>query len=170
MNRETVSEYKSRLAALAAGCDPIELLMAAPERLRRFVDRSTGLIDERPFDGKWSIREILAHLADAELIVGYRIRSVLASPGIVIQPFDPDAWAECGRYSVMPVAGSLRRFTELRNWNLDLYSRLEPAEWARCGMHSERGSESVRAMVELYAGHDLNHESQIAAIQAALRR
>lgn len=59
------------------------------------------------------------------------------------------------------------RFRETRQWNLELLAGLTEKEWSRYGIHCERGRESVRDMVLLYAGHDLNHAEQIRLASTA---
>jgi len=161
---ETQDQYKARIHALSAGRDPMHLLAAAPNTLTAII---AGIadpdLDRRPGAKKWSIREIVAHLADDELVGAYRIRMILSAPGTDIQAFDQDIWAETGRYQAMPMPMALTLFRVLREANLALLHRLSDAEWDRCGIHAERGRESIRDIVSYYAGHDLNHFAQITA-------
>ena len=166
---ETASEYKARILGYLAGADPLVLQDKAPDTLASLVD---GLTREelgyRPAPLKWSIREIVAHLADDELVGGYRIRLILSEPGTAIQAFDQDVWARTGRYSTADVSESLALYRTLRRANLKLLRSLSAEEWEMSGVHAERGVESVRDIVMYFAGHDLNHFSQIAAILRSL--
>ena len=123
-----------------------------------------SLLARRPQPEKWSVQEILSHLADDELVLGYRMRRVLEEPGRSIDGFDQARWASVLHYASDEPATTLERFRRMREWNLDLFSRLSAEEWALFGVHAERGRESLRDMALLYAGHDLNHAGQIRAI------
>jgi len=166
---ETAGEYKARILGYVAGADPLVLQDKAPDTLASLID---GLTHEelgyRPTPQKWSIRDIVAHLADDELVGAYRIRLILSAPGTAIQAFDQDVWARTGRYSKADVAESLTLYRTLRRANLKLLHSLSSEEWEMSGVHAERGVESVRDIVMYFAGHDLNHFGQIAAILRSL--
>src|SRR5918992_2754671 len=165
---ETQERYKARILGYLAGRAPLPLLAAAPDTLEALVDGVPGpLLDRRPSPTRWSIREIAAHLADDELVGAYRIRLILSAPGTPVQAFDQDAWAETGRYSATDIAQSLTLFRLLRAANVSLLRVLRPDEWERFGVHAERGRESVHDIAAYYAGHDLNHFTQIERILAA---
>ena len=167
---ETPAQYKSRILRHVAGRDPLVLLAAAPAALAALVaDVPPALAARRPAPGKWSVQEIVAHLADDELVGAYRIRLILSAPGTAIQAFDQDVWAATGRYASIDVGTSLRLYRVLREANLALLNSLSAAEWESSGVHAERGEESVRDIATYYAGHDLNHFAQIEAILAAHR-
>ena len=73
---------------------------ATPKRLESLAKRApASKLRKRPAPDKWSVAEILAHLADTEIVVGWRIRSILGAPGTPIQAFDQDAWAAAGNYA-----------------------------------------------------------------------
>jgi DinB superfamily len=167
---ETQEQYKARILGYLAGRDPMPLLATAPDRLAALVDGvPEPLLDRRPSPAKWSIREIVAHLADDELVGAYRIRFILSAPGTAVQAFDQDAWAATGRYSATDITQSLELFRLLRTANVSLLRVLRPDEWERFGVHAERGRESVHDIAAYYAGHDLNHFTQIERILAAAR-
>ena len=164
---ETQAQYKARILRYVAGREPLPLLAAAPATLATLLaDVPPAVFARRPAPGKWSIQEIVAHLADDELVGAYRIRLILAAPGTAIQAFDQDVWAETGRYAATDLWQALALFRALREANLALWRRLTPAEWDRAGVHAERGVESIRDIATYYAGHDLNHFAQIEAILA----
>jgi hypothetical protein len=168
---ETIEQYKQRILRYIDGADPLVLQAKAPDVLTALVEGlSTEQIDYRPAPGKWSIREIVAHLADDELVGGYRIRLILSSPGTDIQAFDQDVWARTGRYSNSDVFDSLALFRTLRLANLKLLRALMPEEWEMSGVHAERGVESVRDIALYFAGHDINHFRQIESIRRSLTR
>ena len=162
---ETIDEYKARILRYQAGADPLVLQAKAPDVLAGLVaGLSNEQLDHRPAPGKWSIREIVAHLADDELVGGYRIRLILSAPGTPIQAFDQDVWARTGRYTNTEISGSLELYRTLRLANLKLLQSLSADEWEMFGVHAERGVESVRDIAMYFAGHDINHFEQIKSI------
>lgn len=159
------ASYKARILDYQAGADFLALQSAAPDKLAALVDGlSAEQMARRPAPEKWSIQEIVAHLADDELVGGYRLRMILSSPGTAIQAFDQDIWARTGRYDKIDVRTSLELFRVLRQANLALLHSLDPAEWEMFGVHAERGIETVRDIAMYFAGHDINHFKQIETI------
>src|ERR1044072_3905163 len=137
---ESVSEYKTRIFSYVTGEDPLLLQAKAPDILTSLVEGlSSEDLGRRPAPLKWSIREIVAHLADDELVGAYRIRLILSSSGTAIQAFDQARWAETGRYNSIDLAVSLNLFRTLREANLSLFKLLSAKEWSRFGLHAERG-------------------------------
>src|ERR1700689_3419051 len=117
---------------------------------------------KEPAPGKWSAAEIVCHLADCEIVFGFRFRQTLAEDGPTIQPFDQDKWA--ATYSGIPAAEALTAFSALRNWNLRLIRDALPGAAGRMMTHPERGTMTFQAVVETMAGHDLNHLAQLRRI------
>ncbi|HET6450115.1 MAG TPA: DinB family protein [Spirochaetia bacterium] len=163
--QETAQQYIQRLLGYLEGKSPLDVLSTAPrevEKLARGADRKR--LDARPAPDKWSATEILAHLADVELVQGFRVRLILGSSGTPIQGFDQDVWAREFDYASHDPALSLTDYLTLRDKNLRLFRSLSPEKWERFGLHSERGKETVRRVSEMMAGHDLNHLKQLHAL------
>src|SRR5687768_10902791 len=168
---ETVNEYKARILRYQAGANPLILQAKAPDVLAALVEGlSAEHLGQRPAPGKWCIREIVAHLADDELVGAYRIRLILSAPGTAIQAFDQDVWASTGRYSTRDIIDSLALYRTLRFANLKLLQSLTREEWDMFGVHAERGVESLRDIAMYFAGHDINHFRQIELIRRQLGR
>ena len=97
--QETPQQYIQRILGQLGGKDPLKIQAATPAKLSRLVRRaSPAKLRKRPAPGKWSVAEILTHLADCEIVAGWRMRHILGSPGTPIQAFDQDAWAAAGHY------------------------------------------------------------------------
>ena len=159
---KAVRQYIARIRGYVGGRDPVRIQAATPGRLRKLVrGLPSSRLKRRPAPGKWSIAEILAHLADTELVGGNRIRTILGAPGAKIQAFDQDDWARSMRYREQDARQSLEAFCVLRERNLALLRSLTPRQWKQYGMHQERGKETVARVAEMFAGHDLNHLKQI---------
>jgi uncharacterized damage-inducible protein DinB len=163
--QETPQQYIQRMLSHSQGKNPLRLQQAAHRKLATLIKRlNKKQLTRRPAPGKWSIAEILAHLADAELVIGYRMRLILASNGTTIQAFDQDAWAQTFNYSRRDPKTSLETFRVLRENNLRLLSKVPRSLWENYGQHQERGKETVDHIVKLIAGHDLNHVAQVEKI------
>jgi len=119
----------------------------------------------RPAPGKWSAAEIVAHLADCELVFAFRLRQTLAEDAPIIQPFDQDKWA--ATYPGVSAGEALGVFSSLRRWNLRLIEQALPAAADRPVTHPERGTMTFLTIVETMAGHDLNHLAQLKRVAGA---
>lgn len=162
---ETPQQYTQRIVGNVGDQEPLKVQAATPKKLERLVDgASASKLRKRPAPGKWSVAEILAHLADVEIVVGWRVRLILGAPGIAIQAFDQDSWVAALHYDKRNPRESLAQLRALREANLALYKSLSPEQWKHYGMHSERGQESVEHILRMMAGHDLNHLRQIEQI------
>jgi hypothetical protein len=162
---ETPQEYTRRILSYVEGKDALAVLEATPDRLRTIV-RATppATLRSQPTPGKWSPAQIIAHLADSEIVAGYRIRKIIAHNGTDIEAFDQDEWATNLAYEVTDPNASVDLFSATRVANLALLRRVDPRLHENYGLHSERGRETVSHMIRLYAGHDLNHLGQIERI------
>jgi hypothetical protein len=166
--QETVEQYRDRMFSHIKGSDPLKMLAAAPRKLERALKGvSTAKASKRPAPGKWSINEILAHLFDVELVIGYRVRTVLGAPGSALQAFDQDVWAEKMHYHKRDARKSFEQFRAVREANLALLKTLTPEQRKQFGIHAERGEQSIETIVKMQAGHDINHIQQIEHILAA---
>lgn len=163
--KETPQQYIQRILGNLQGQDPLKIQSATAKKLDRLLKGVPALkLRKRPAPGKWSIAEIIAHLADAELVGGYRIRTILGAPGTPIRAFDQDAWAAALRYDKRDARKSLAEFRAYRNANIALLKSLKPDQWKHHGLHSERGQETVETITAMFAGHDINHIKQIEDI------
>ena len=159
---ETPSQYVQRILSNIEGKDPLQVLGATAARLRALVrDSSPDTLRRKPAPDKWSAVEIIAHLADAEIVASWRMRSILAHDGVPIQPFDQDEWVRNLKYEATDPAESVDLFEAARTANLRLLRRVDPKQLENHGMHAERGRETVAHLIRLFAGHDLNHLRQI---------
>jgi len=167
--KAAASQYVRSLLELLGDRDPLQVqgeLAAAVEALVAGLDDASMRRPEA--SGKWSIIEVVQHLADTEIVYGYRVRKTLAHPGAAISGYDQDAWARSLRYRDASLEQALAQLRALRASNISLMRSLSDEEWDRAGLHAERGPESVRQIAKLIAGHDLVHRAQIARIRAAL--
>lgn len=167
---ETPQQYIERILGNLKGQDPLKVQAGTAKKLESLVKKaSPAKLRKRPAPGKWSAGEILTHLADCELVLGWRMRQILSSPGVPIQAFDQDVWASTGHYEKRDGRKSLELFRALRESNLALLKSLTPEQRKQHGLHAERGVETIEHLVRLMAGHDLNHLAQVERIVGTKR-
>ena len=162
--------YVRALLDLLGSRDPLEVM---GELLPWIETRLHGVPDpalRRPeAPGKWSVIQVIQHLADSDLVAGFRIRMVVAEDRPPLQGYDQDRWAREFHYDQMPLSAALDQLRALRTANLRLWSRLTPAQLERVGLHSERGPETAGHLLRLMRAHDLVHRRQIERILAQPR-
>jgi DinB superfamily len=169
--KETAQQYTKRILDHVDGKDPLKIQRTTAKRLEKLTKRlSKKQIRRRPEPGKWSIAEILAHLADAEVVGSWRMRQILGADGTSIQAFDQDIWAKTFSYADRDPKQSLKVFRVLRENNLVLLESVPKKLWDNHGVHSERGKETISHIVRMFAGHDLNHLEQVEKIAKSARR
>ena len=135
--------------------EPVEVMASTPEKLERFLGGlSSEQIEKRPAPGKWSLREIVTHLADCELAFGFRLRQGAAGVQM-IQPFDQDDWAR--NYAAYDIDAAMTTYRALRAWNIAFIRSLTEQQRRAQVTHPERGTMTVWTVVETMAGHDLHH-------------
>ena len=160
--QETAQQYIQRILGHVEGKEPMQVQRETSKKLQKLIKPlNKKQLARRPEPGKWSIAEILAHLADAELVGGWRMRLIVGNNGASLQPLNQDVWAETFAYARRDPATSLETFRVLRESNLAMLKALPDNLWQNYGMHQERGKETIAHIVRMFAGHDLNHLEQI---------
>lgn len=161
--------YTNAILELLGDRDPAAVLRETPSALRRSVEGlSSQQLREPESAGKWSIGQILQHLADSDLVWAWRVRLILAQDRPPLTGYDQDLWAERLHYDTADPAETLELFAVVRRANLRLVAQASPAELKRVGVHVERGEESLEHLIRLYAGHDLLHLRQIDRVRRAV--
>jgi len=160
--------YTRAILGVLGDRDPLTVaaeLVSWLERRTAGLDDATLRRPEAP--GKWSVLEVIHHLADTELVYAWRTRQILTQDGPPIQAYDQDAWARVLGYNAGELAVALGQLRGMRTANLRLWRSLTPAQLARVGLHSERGPESLDLVIRMMGGHDLVHRRQIDRVLAA---
>jgi hypothetical protein len=166
---EDRAKYAPAILDLLGSREPIDVLRETPGAVTRAIaglDATQLRTLEAP--GKWSINHVLRHLADSEVVWGWRLRLILAHDRPTLTGYDQDLWADRLHYADADAADSLDAMRVLRRDNLLLLERATPADLQRVGVHAERGEESAGYLMRLYAGHDLLHLNQIDRIKKAI--
>jgi hypothetical protein len=159
--------YIERIFQRLGDNDPITVLESTPRRLELMMDRFFETDFERSYaPDKWSARQIIAHLADTELGLGFRFRQAITVDHYTPDEFDQDAWAT--RYKRLDAAVAFETFRSLRHWNLALFATFDLEDWGRSIAYPAPGITNVDDMVRFLACHDLNHLQQLEWIVQAL--
>ena len=166
---ETFDEYKNRILGYLGHRDPIRVQRAIPAKLHRLLRGvPRRVLTRRPAPEKWSIVEIVAHLADAELAMAWRLRNMLATPGVSLPWWDEHLWSQKLNYAHIAPHRSIATFRALRESNLALLRSVPRKRWSSSyGVHDKRGRQTVIDFVRMEAAHDLNHLLQIQRLLAA---
>ena len=148
------------------GGDAFAVITETPQQLAQVVHSlDVEALEHPPAPGKWSIRQILVHLADCELVFGFRLRQTVAEGHHTVQPFDQDRWAvQSDSYDAFT---ALETFTAVRRWNILFLSALPAEAFTKTMTHPERGTMTLQVVVETMGGHDLNHVKQIHRLTSA---
>lgn len=160
--------YVERLLVALGDRDPMEVqrgLVGGIRELTAGVDAAGLHRPEAP--GKWSVAAVVRHLADNDIVHGYRMRKIIGADRPTIDGYDENAWARELRYLDATFDEAIADLDAIRSTNLRMLDGLSDEQWRRTGLHSERGEESVRRIVELIAAHDIVHLRQVARILGA---
>lgn len=147
------------------------------ERFRRGAEivavATTGAagseLDFQPGEGKWGVRTVVCHLADAEVAASMRLRQVIAEDNPILQAWNQDRWAERLGYHKRKMSDAMDTFRRVRSDNYDLLKELPAEAYARTATHSERGAMTLLDLVQMIAGHPEGHVRQIQGARAAYK-
>ncbi|MGH7622685.1 MAG: DinB family protein [Gemmatimonadaceae bacterium] len=140
--------------------DPIQVIESTPATLARLIHGADeARLTRAPAVGKWSVRDIISHLADAEIPFAFRLRQTVAEAHHVMQPWDQELWAR--HYGTLSTQDALAMFTSLRIWDAQFVRAVGESAMDKVVTHPERGQMTFRTIVETMGGHDINHIRQI---------
>ena len=166
-----IEAYVQSICALVGDRDPIEVMAQTPGAIRRATqDLADDAIRKPEQEGKWSILQVVRHLADVEIVIGFRLRKIMAEPESALPTIDQDSWSDTFQYNTGTLHQAIDDFEAVREINVRLLRNTDPSLFLRFGFHEERGKESAERTIALYAGHDLYHLSQIERIKEAILR
>src|SRR6195256_940430 len=128
--KETPQQYTQRVLGFVEGKKPLAVQAATANKLARFIKGvPVSRLRKRPAPDKWSVSDILAHLADSEIVGGFRMRLILGAPGTPVAAFDQDSWVTSGHYEKRDPRKSVEQFRVVREANLALLKSLTPTQW-----------------------------------------
>ena len=150
-------------AEALGGRDPQVVIAETPVRWARLLENiGAAQADVPTAPGKWSVREIVAHMADCEIAWSWRLRQAYGEEHAVIQPFDQAAWSRV--YAAYSLMEAKALFFAARAWNVAFVGALDEADKCKPVTHPERGEETLWTIVEIMAGHDLHHLTKLEKI------
>ncbi len=136
-----------------------------PEIVAAVMTGAAGAeVDWAP-EGKWTIRQILAHIADSEVVVSARLRSTIAENNPTLIAYDQEAWAANLDYARRKPSECLELFRRVRGDNYELLKDLPEAALARTATHSQLGTLTLLRLVDIYAAHPESHARQIRELR-----
>jgi hypothetical protein len=159
--------------------EPISAMHSSADRYRRLLGGWTPAQFERTYaPGKWTARQIVIHLAQAELALGNRARMALSTPNYAAQSFDQDRWMSVesggsrgsggagasGGSGGLSGAAALDVFLALVMMNRTFFEALSPADRATTLSHPEYGALTVDWILHQLAGHEIHHLQQLEQI------
>ena len=151
--------------------DDLERFRRGAELLATVLTGAAGEeVDYSPAPGKWTIRQIMAHLADAELVVAHRMRQVIAEDHPTLVWFDQDLWTKNLDYARRKPAQSLDTFRRLRAENYELLKELPESAYERTGSHTKDGPLTLRYLLTYYTDHAENHARQLQSVRAEYKK
>lgn len=122
-----------------------------------------------PAPGKWTVRQIMCHLADSEMVGRDRFCRVIAEDNPTLLSYDQDAWADKLDYHKRKFSQALEMFRRVRNENYELLSGLSEESYVRTGTHNQQGSLTLKDLLRIYAEHAEGHARQIKAARDAFK-
>jgi len=118
---------------------------------------------------RWSVRQIVCHLADAEAIGVMRFRQLIAEENPSLLGWNQEAWARSLDYDTRKISQALETFRILRSQNHELLKNLPPETFSRAGTHTKRGPMTLLDTLRMYAEHVEKHVRQLQGVRAAYR-
>ena len=159
-----------RTKAAAARAAVLRGLAETPRALERLL---RGLpakgLDWNYGPGKWSIRQVVCHLRDCELIYAARWRKLVSEENPALVAFEQDAWARKTRYAKQNAVEALAAFSAIRAANVEVLKLAPAAARDNGGTHPAYGRMSVRQLFRHVLYHDRKHLDQIAVARRAKR-
>jgi hypothetical protein len=150
--------------------DLLERFRRGPEFVATLMTGAAGSeLDFVPGEGRWSVRQIVAHLADSEVVAADRFRRVIAEDDPTLVGYDQNAWAKNLNYARRKTSEALETFRRIRAENYELLKDLPEAAFERAGTHSEIGRVTLRRLLEIYAEHPEAHGRQLQEVRQQYR-
>jgi uncharacterized damage-inducible protein DinB len=160
LTRPQTSEYApyyEKYISLVPGTDPTAALEAQrPRTLQLLAGRSEADGEFRYAADKWTVKEVLGHLADCERIFTYRALRIARGDKTPMEGFEQDDYVRGGGFDERTLASLLEEFAQVRGATLALFRSFTDEAWLRRGI-ANKNEVSVRALAFITAGHELHH-------------
>lgn len=155
---------KNPYADVLGSLDPIKALAETPRKIKALARKWTRRQwEQRYAPGKWTARQVIAHLTQTELALTTRVRFAASQDGYVAQSFDQDAWIPLDERTDGLTA--LDAYVALRRFNLAMFKGLTVKQRKQPFTHPEFGALTPEWVMAQMAGHELHHLKQLRLIQ-----
>lgn len=152
---------------LPAELEPVfQKFTEGPTLVTRAIEGLEPGLLSRPGRDGWSVRDVVVHLADAELIGALRFRMVLAGEKPLLPVYDQDTWKKRLHYLWRSPEASLSLFQQTRFATAEMLRQCSASDWGRVGVHPERGDVTLGQLLVTYAEHPAEHVAQIQSLRA----
>jgi hypothetical protein len=146
--------------------DLLERFRRGPELVAVAATGASNVeLNFKPSPGAWSLRQIVCHLSDSEMVGAYRFRSVIAEDNPSLPAYDQNAWADRLDYNSRKISSALENFRRVRLENYELLRGLPDDAFSRRGVHSQRGPVTLLDLLRIYAEHAEGHARQMLAVR-----
>ncbi|SDL96550.1 DinB superfamily protein [Catalinimonas alkaloidigena] len=155
----TSDEYAPFYATYVSQVSPDGLTSTLPQQhtvLQYLKHLSDDQAQFRYAPGKWSVKEVIGHMADTERIFAYRLLRIGRGDQTPLPGFDQNPYVEAAQFDRRSIADLVEEFMEVRTATLRLFHTLQPADWERRGTASQ-APVSARALAYIIAGHAQHH-------------
>lgn len=150
--------------------DLLERYRRGAELLAMSMTGAAGAeLDFVPEPGKWSVRQIICHLADSEIVAAMRMRQIIAEDQPTFHGFDEKAWATNLGYGKRKASQVIELFRHIRSENYELLKDLPEETFQRVGIHAQRGPITLLDTVKTFTDHPEKHTAQLRAVRAAYK-
>jgi len=139
----------------------LESMNSSRDQTLKFFDLNEDLLEKNYGEGKWTIRQILHHLTDAELIFHYRLKRIIAERKPMVWAYDQDRWSNAFSYSVKPLKIKKQLYASCRELNIELIKSFFDQFGDREFVHSETGLGVLKNEFQRISEHNFNHIQQI---------
>ena len=153
---EYVSYYEKYVSLVPGEGILTTLQKQSPETVALLSDRKEAEGNLRYAPGKWSVKEVLGHVIDAERVFAYRAMRIARNDKTPLEGFEQDDYVKYGAFSQCSLAALVEEFVSVRNATLTLFRGFEEEAWLRRGV-ANKNEVSVRALAYIIAGHELHH-------------
>lgn len=152
---------------MPAALEPVfQQFTEGPTLVTRAIEGLEAGLLNRPGREGWSVRDVVVHLADAELVGALRFRMILAGEKPALPVYDPDTWKRRLHYLWRSPEASLSLFQQTRFASAEMLRQCSASDWERVGVHPERGEVTLGELLTQYAGHASEHVAQILVLRA----
>jgi hypothetical protein len=155
--------YYEKYISLVADGDLIDLLARTADTTIAYVrHQPTEFADHAYAEGKWTVKEVVGHVCDAERVFSYRLLRIGRGDETPIEGFDENVYVPRGKFAERTLESMLEEFAAVRQATISLIGGLPDEAWSRSGI-ANGNPISARALAYIIPGHELHHAAILRA-------